>query len=661
MVNAAPSQHLINQHTLAVAGHVSDACDIFCPLRGAGFTLLMRLEGDGYKVASAVALTSVLSDVVDKGEANWNSVCLNISRNLGAEIYLAAVRSASPAKFDHLVNILAHRSIGKRPDLKPRQLKSLNELVTKVGLSPKREKFDYKTRLSAGAIMLRSIIEVTGLFEVVTVSTAGGKKKERIVRLTDTGLDYYAKASTVIHVQHPPQTAPPLRWEPGNLGYSVADPRPAIRNNRGKSEADEHALDVLNSLQADKWRIIPHHAEALNSFLATGGWESELITPPLVPSSSASKNAWSTYYRQARLVADLNHHTSMGLIRAKRDAATAKRLMATGEPFYFGWDMDYRGRMFIINSPNPQQSKIFRHLIMPDVAMPHTMAAPDVPGLSHIVPDGRGLAFLDYNSSAFQLIAAITGDRLLAADSGLLPHSAYDSLYEAVALTTAGRYDPKLVKSVMTMMAFSGTEWGMQNAAHKWFVKQRGEADYRYFGEAKTAVADIRNVVSSRYPGIAHFADMVQKEHEQAKSIGRQYEFSMEDFILRQGYRSVPTKTVTLLSGAGKRIQARVPGATWGPNWRRHRAGLMPNLIHSLEARMARNIVRQWKLGGAGEILPIHDSFGVSGCQLDSLQLLMGEMLADTMEFCEKTFPYRWRIGMILPAEVDHTTVASPD
>jgi DNA-directed RNA polymerase len=251
-------------------------------------------------------------------------------------------------------------------------------------------------RLLVGIKLIDMLRETTGMVEVVETVKRSGRKLKRTMHLvaTDDTEEWIEEANATLEGLHPvvlPMVAPPLRWEPANLGtdgavvnppvrggfrFQQRDSFPMVRRDKQPQSAPRIAYDTVNKLQESSWKINRQVLDVVVELKARGGGmagipQLELKVYPARPDDIAVNEASRKQWRGLKHAVVVENLKRKQVRRAFFNTLGVAEKFQHETAFYFPHSFDFRGRVYPLSSYlTPQGDDLSRALLTFAVGKP---------------------------------------------------------------------------------------------------------------------------------------------------------------------------------------------------------------------------------------------------------------------------------------------------
>jgi DNA-directed RNA polymerase, mitochondrial len=294
--------------------------------------LLLHFSGRGIRPVAAVALAKVL-DTLSRRHRH-RKLASAIGRAIEDE-----VKAGRIASHDRDVLRLLRRHEGKQAVVDPRTLRALE---LHHGAWSRTDRFE------VGALLLDLVVAATGLVRLVQQCVRG--RWTVMVEPTETALD--AIRATPAQRNAPlrtPELVPPPAWASHE---GLVSRRDGLSLDYIEGADLGAALPAVNYLQQQALTVDPWmartQAEAWNANLhGLFSVTRDPLEPPPRPESNEDRQAWRQWKRAAAeaWADERKNKTSRLRIQIALDQALA----VAGEPIWFRYDLDFRGRIYSSN------------------------------------------------------------------------------------------------------------------------------------------------------------------------------------------------------------------------------------------------------------------------------------------------------------------------
>ena len=302
--------------------------------------LLLHFKDKGLGPIAAVALGAVL-DTLTRRQAR-RTLAGAIGRRIEDEVRAMAIEDRGP----DLLRLLKKRSGGKKKEVVGTAV--MGQL--RLGQEP----WTAGDRRAVGSLLLDVVIRETGLVRLAHIS-----QRQPMVEPTEEALAM-AKAfpPRPAPAKRLPMLVPPRPWAGlyGGGHYSNTQPLVSCRVPRDLDYLEQAdlsgALQVVNTLQQQQMAIDPWMAD-----MQRQAWDASLpdlfpvrrepLTPPLRPENEADRKAWKEWQKAA---AKAWHDEREGKKqRVRIEQAIRQCEQVAGQPIWFAYDLDFRGRIYSSN------------------------------------------------------------------------------------------------------------------------------------------------------------------------------------------------------------------------------------------------------------------------------------------------------------------------
>lgn len=245
---------------------------------------------------------------------------------------------------------------------------------------------------AVGNLLIDAFIQVTHLYEI----TEGGRRKRKyaadaVIAPTQETLDWLSKQHdrcATMYSDKPPMVCPPKPWTDlrggGYLSTGGALASKLIRTGnkeilglaRENREAMQPVYDAVNTLQETRWRINTKVLEVMDACRETGigglpPGDINLVLPPKQWSNDAEMKRFMdvnpdgfTQWKHERHEAYDRWNRGLSQRLALLKQIEVARKYSAYDAIYFCWNMDWRGRMYPIQTwLHPQVDHIGKSLI----------------------------------------------------------------------------------------------------------------------------------------------------------------------------------------------------------------------------------------------------------------------------------------------------------
>lgn len=307
----------------------------------AAWPLLLGVSDRGPRSLAAIALGVVIDQISQR--PTERKLSGNIGRALQDELKAGRIQKISPG----LVRLIRKR----------RGNHALSSVKVLQQLHLDTSGWTLTDRVEAGALMLQLITANTDLLEVVTTTRRG--KPCRTLQAT-------AAAKEIIAANPPrpwparrlPMLVPPRQWEGMQGGGHLDNEQPLVRSRAGlnldhlNGPALAPVLAAVNTLQQQQLRVDPWMVETQRI-----AWDSNIrglfpltrdprLEPPK-PTELIDADAYKAWQRQ-KLLAQRDRAEG-AKDRARIEQAIRQCEEVAGEPIWFAYCADFRGRIYTSN------------------------------------------------------------------------------------------------------------------------------------------------------------------------------------------------------------------------------------------------------------------------------------------------------------------------
>ena len=302
--------------------------------------LLLHFKDKGLEPIAAVALGTVLDTLTRR--QRYGTLAGAIGRRIEDEVRAMAIDARGP----DLLRLLKKRSGGKKKEVVG--AKVMNQL--RVGQEP----WAVADRRAVGALLLDVVIAETALVKIIFLS-----QRQPLVEPTEKAL-LVAKACPpkAVRTKKLPMLAEPRPW-PGLYGgghYSNTQPLVGCRTPRDLGYLEQAdlstALEAVNALQQQEMVIDPWMVG-----IQRQAWDANLpdlfpvrrepLTPPPRPEHGYERTAWKEWQKEA--VKAWHDEREGRRNRVRIEQAIRQCEQVAGQPLWFAYDLDFRGRIYSSN------------------------------------------------------------------------------------------------------------------------------------------------------------------------------------------------------------------------------------------------------------------------------------------------------------------------
>lgn len=299
--------------------------------------LLLHFSSRGVKPVAAVALGRVLDGISSRHR--HRKLCLAIGRAVEDEVRAGRIAARDQ---DTLRLLLRHE--GKSVAVRPVTLRQL-------GLPGAR--WTHGDRHALGALLLHVIAAETPLVRFVSQAVRGAPVQ--MVEATEATLEQIRATPLEIKPERSiPCAVPPEPWSSYRGLVKRRDGLP-LDYTESSSRA---ALCVVNRLQQQQMTVDPWMAAVQRD-----AWEANIrglfpvtrdpeVAPPR-PEDNTDRRAWAKWERAARLAWAEERENARARARLQQSMDQAQQL--AGQPLWFRYELDFRGRIYTSNRTTTHQ------------------------------------------------------------------------------------------------------------------------------------------------------------------------------------------------------------------------------------------------------------------------------------------------------------------
>lgn len=306
-------------------------------------------------------------------------VAISIACNLQDHLELLKYKKEAPGHYKKVEENL------KTSDLRHRRTVILYA-KRKIGIDDDTLMTE-KEKLAIGSKLIELFIQSTGLVEMVQEpSKVIGRDGKYILQATSSTLEWLEKQHAKCEVMSPfylPMVSIPRDWTTVDDGgfYSIPLNLVKTRNKKALEDLRNHSMPLVykavNALQRTPWRINKKVYEVLNELWSTGqtlgGLPSQEEAP--LPNTPWNSDDEFNYLKetQPEIVKEWKRKASK--VHEQRMKEKSHRIsmsykmfvadkMKDEDRFYFCWNLDWRGRLYPVQSHvNPQSDDIGKALL----------------------------------------------------------------------------------------------------------------------------------------------------------------------------------------------------------------------------------------------------------------------------------------------------------
>jgi len=307
----------------------------------AAWPLLLGVSDRGPRSLAAIALGVVIDQISQR--PTERKLSGNIGRALQDELKAGRIQKISPGLVRLIRKRRGNHALSSKKVLEQLHLDTSGWTLT--------------DRVEAGALMLQLITANTDLLEVVTTTRRG--RPCRTLQAT-------AAAKEIIAANPPwpwparrlPMLVPPRQWEGMHGGGHLDNEQPLVRSRAGlnlnhlNGPALAPVLAAVNTLQQQELRVDPWMVETQRT-----AWDSNIrglfpltrdprLEPPK-PTELIDADAYKAWQRQ-KLLAQRDRAEG-AKNRARIEQAIRQCEEVAGEPIWFAYCADFRGRIYTSN------------------------------------------------------------------------------------------------------------------------------------------------------------------------------------------------------------------------------------------------------------------------------------------------------------------------
>jgi DNA-directed RNA polymerase len=302
--------------------------------------LLLHFKDKGLAPIAAVALGAVLDTLTRR--QSYGVLATTIGRRIEDEVRAMAIEGRG----GDLLRLLKKRAGGKKKEVVGTRVMGQLHLDA--------EPWTNGDRRAVGSLLLDVVVRETSLVRVVYVSQRKPMVEPTLETLT------LAKSC-------PPQAGPPKRlpmlapprpWAGlyGGGHYSNTQALVGCRTPRDLSYLDEAALapalKVVNTLQEQQMLIDPWMVD-----MQRQAWDASLpdlfpvrrnpLTPPPRPENEQDRKAWKEWQKEATRAWHDEREGKKQRVRIEQALRQCEQV--AGQPVWFAYDLDFRGRVYSSN------------------------------------------------------------------------------------------------------------------------------------------------------------------------------------------------------------------------------------------------------------------------------------------------------------------------
>ena len=302
--------------------------------------MLLHFKDKGLAPIAAVALGAVLDTLTRR--LRYSVLATTIGRRIEDEVRAMAIDSRSP----DLLRLLKKRSGGKKKEVVGARVMGQLHLD--------QEPWTAGDRRAIGSLLLDVVVRETSLVRVVHISQRQPMVEPTLETLT------LAKACPARPAapKRLPMLAPPRPWAGlyGGGHYGNTQPLVGCREPRDLGYLDgpvlAPALKVINTLQEQQMAIDPWMVDVQRQ-----AWDANLpdlfsvrrepLSAPPRPEDEKDRKAWKAWQKQA--TAAWHDEREGKRQRVRIEQALRECEQVAGQPVWFAYDLDFRGRVYSSN------------------------------------------------------------------------------------------------------------------------------------------------------------------------------------------------------------------------------------------------------------------------------------------------------------------------
>lgn len=372
----SPERCLMTEAAKRMAENLQDSIDKYLNgSAGKAARSITLLAGIPAEVACVIA-ARVIIDCLAQNKY-YQQIAYAVGQQLREEAMLRALKQADLSRFRHYEG----QFIKKRRSRRSRVSKMESDRVLRR-LIKAHNMADWPQRdqVRIGVHMLELMHSVSGLIQFRVVGNPTGKMGcRKLVDATPATVEWLKKAHEALAASKPfwlPVDAPPKDWREGKDGGYWTDEIPRIPLIKGVSDADleQNSKDncpevyaAINHLQKSPFVLNDGIYQ-----IAKDLWDSAIDLPCLprrtdeIPPENPGYAKETEEHRQWRKAAakihSRNRECAAQRIQISRTLMVAKEV--GNAPFYFPYQMDFRGRVYAVPSfLNPQGDDLARGLL----------------------------------------------------------------------------------------------------------------------------------------------------------------------------------------------------------------------------------------------------------------------------------------------------------
>lgn len=302
--------------------------------------ILLHWSGKGLEPIAAIALGAVVDSLSSRRSQR------ELVNTIGRRVEAEALAMRVERRGRDLLRLLKRRSGGRQRPVIGR------ETLASVGVNPGR--WSAGDRRAVGGLLLDVVVRETGLAVI-----RRGSGSRATVEPSEQGLELARLIPPrPAPVRRQPMLAEPRPWTGLYGGGHFSNQASLVRCRRKRDlayllEADlQPALAVVNALQAQEMRVDSWMVKTQRQAWDAGvrglfPLTREPMPEPLRPEAGADRRAWAEW--QERAVVAWRDERAGRPIRVRIERTLRELQEVAGQPVWFAYDMDFRGRVYTSN------------------------------------------------------------------------------------------------------------------------------------------------------------------------------------------------------------------------------------------------------------------------------------------------------------------------
>jgi DNA-directed RNA polymerase len=361
--------------------------------RGRPHAALAWIEKAGPDVAAYLTMLSVLNHIYGRERASV--VAREISDRIALEFRARALKEQAPGLFKYKMPKLERSTSLRHTKF------SLGQTIDYAEV--KVEEMTEHQRLQVGTMLLHLAQEATQLFHLETQPVRKGKRvhQETYIWPTEDTQEWLVRRNEILaaaSVRHRPMVVPPLDWDLGERGgylFGLKGTIPLVNtwDDTHTEDIENAPMDLvyraLNGMQRTPWSINRQVLAVVAGVMEQGGGRYDTSDRVLVDRASVpmmqpvemparphdmdtNDEANRKWRREASYRKEVENTQRQGKVRSFWRTFSIAREYAQRTPFFFPWNLDFRGRMYPVTDGglSPQGDDLSRGLLQFAYGMP---------------------------------------------------------------------------------------------------------------------------------------------------------------------------------------------------------------------------------------------------------------------------------------------------